>query len=318
MMDFQDRSHLFQGLIDSGSRVCRAHDLIKGMQLIKFPNSTLGITRRYCPCYIAGDFGGTTFLPTRNKGVGKTNVIGLPRKNPWILRLNSLQVPIRQATDRKAMKTKLSTLDGKWAASNEQLREKEVFTDISKQMMATAGCRVGVEYNCQLALWVPFLKCRLVGFMFEWVLFECVELWRFWKNPFDCSWNMQKILPWKKAGMDGKGKVDQNQEIRISVRQGWKLPSYQLLRWCSAIVWVALRSSCDEVARDVEVKIGSTSSFWGPSVLISSIFCLGNVNVHAPKKSRALIWEAYFFPKMWSYGCVFLVYRDQEKVCPDW
>ena len=49
------------------------------------------------------------------------------------------------------MKTKLSTLDGKSVASNEQLREKEVFTDISKQMMAT-GCRVGVEYNCQLTL----------------------------------------------------------------------------------------------------------------------------------------------------------------------
>ena len=180
MMDIQDRSHLFQGLIDSGSRVCRAHDLIKGMQLIKFPNSTLGTTR--------------------NKGVGKTNVIGLPRKNPWILRLNSLQVPIRQATDRKAMKTKLSTLDGKWAASNEQLREKEVFTDISKQMMATAGCRVGVEYNCQLALWVPFLKCRLVGFMFEWVLFECVEFVTFLEEPFWLQLKHAKNSSMEKGG----------------------------------------------------------------------------------------------------------------------
>ena len=51
-----------------------------------------------------------------------------------------------QATERKAMKAKLSTLDG----GCEQLRKKRFFTDISKQMMST-GWRVGVEYNCQLA-----------------------------------------------------------------------------------------------------------------------------------------------------------------------
>ena len=57
-------------------------------------------------------------------------------------------------------------------------------------------------------------------------------------------------------------------KIRKSGFQLGKVGSCLPINCCAGVppsfffsLWVALRSSCDEVARDVEVKIGSTSSF---------------------------------------------------------